>query len=235
MNALKKVWKLLAALVLLVAAALIVVLEYLPAKMAYETRMASIENSIRILNETISENKRYAAIQDSLGSAEAQLTESRQGLYQLFPAELREEDQIMYILYLEEQFGTEIHFSFATAQPITKLYDGAILAGVTLTVNYETTYQGFKDMVNYLATDSRITSVQYATVDYDAELDQATGTVTLLVYVMETDLLEYLPPEIEAPDVGKENLFGDAESNDDSGASVDAETTEDPESTGNTN
>ena len=211
MNGWKKYWKLLIAFLLLLTAALVVMLDYLPAKEQYEQSHSAMSSSIRILRETIAENQRYIDVQDSLETADTAILESRQTLYQLFPAELREEDQIMYILYLEEQFGTEIHFSFATAQPITKLYDGAILAGVTLTVNYETTYQGFKDMVNYLATDSRITSVQYATVDYDAETDRASGRITLLVYVMETELVEYQPPEITVPDVGKENIFGSGE------------------------
>lgn len=114
----------------------------------------------------------------------------------------------MYVLYLEEQFGTEISFSFGTVSPIRMLSDGALLEGLTLTVNYETTYQGFKDMVDYLATDSRITSIQYATVDYDAENDVATGTMTLLCYIMESDLMEeYQEPDVTEPRTGKNNML----------------------------
>ena len=132
---------------------------------------------------------------------------SRLDLYKHFPKEMKEEDQIMYVLYLEKLFGTEIYFSFSTAQPITVLRDGSKLMGLTLTVNYETTYKGFQDMVNYLATDSKITSVQYATIQYDAAKDLATGTVTLLLYMLDSEDLQYLPPDVYVPDTGKENLY----------------------------
>ena len=88
------------------------------------------------------------------------------------------------------------------------LSDGATSGGLTLTVNYETTYQGFKDMIEYLSTDSRITSIQYCTLNYDDASDTATGTLTLLLYVMNSDLLDgYQPPVITEPDTGKPNLF----------------------------
>ena len=78
---------------------------------------------------------------------------------------------------------------------------------MTVSVNYETTYQGFKEMVDYLATDSRITSIQYATVDYDSENDTATGTLTLLCYIMDSDLLEYEEPDVNKPQTGKPNIL----------------------------
>jgi len=79
--------------------------------------------------------------------------------------------------------------------------------GLTLTVNYETTYKGFQDMINYLATDSRVTSVQYANIQYDAKNDKAIGQITLLLYLVDTDLREYLPPEVFQPETGKDNIF----------------------------
>lgn len=140
--------------------------------------------------------------------ATADIEASRRALYQHFPVTLLEEDQIMYVLYLENLFGTEINFSFGSTAPIGMLSDGATLGGLTLTVNYETTYQGFKDMIEYLSTDSRITSIQYCTLNYDDASDTATGTLTLLLYVMNSDLLDgYQPPVITEPDTGKPNLF----------------------------
>ena len=94
-----------------------------------------------------------------------------------------------------------------TAQPITVLRDGSKLMGLTLTVNYQTTYQGFLDMVSYLSTDSRVTSVQYASIQYDAASDTAVGNITLLLYLMDSNDLEYLPPEVFEPDTGKDNIF----------------------------
>ena len=152
-------------------------------------------------------NKEYEDVQDELEDASAQLMASRLELYQKFPVEMKEEDQIMYVLYLEKIFGTEIFFSFGQAQPMTVLKDGAKVMGLTLTVNYQTSYDGFKDMIDYLATDSRVTSVQFAQIQYDAASDTAVGTVTLLLYLIDSDLLDYVSPEVNEPDTGKDNIF----------------------------
>jgi hypothetical protein len=121
---------------------------------------------------------------------------------------MKEEDQLVYVMYLESIFGTEIiNWAFSKAQPMVALRDGSKLMGLTLTVNYETTYQGFKDMMNYLSTDTRVTSVQYANIQYDVKNDKATGTVTLLLYLVDTKLQEYLPPIVPEPSTGKENIY----------------------------
>ena len=87
------------------------------------------------------------------------------------------------------------------------LKDGSKVMGLTLTVNYQTTYDGFKDMIDYLATDSRVTSIQFAQIQYDAASDTAVGSVTLLLYLIDSDLLEYVSPEVNEPDTGKDNIF----------------------------
>ena len=208
MKVLGKYWKVLLALVLIAAAALIYVKGYQEEKIAYEAQSAQLKMYIKSLESAIQENMRYADVQDKLEDATNEVNASRLELYEHFPVELKEEDQIMYVLYLEKLFGTEIFFKFNTPQALTVMRDGASLMGLTLEVNYETTYQGFQDMVDYLATDSRITSVQYASIDYDAATDTATGTVTLLLYLMDSNLLEYLPPDVAEPETGKDGIFG---------------------------
>ena len=207
MKILKKYWKLLLGLLLIAAAAYTYYNVYQTELTNYETESKQLKTMISALENSIRENSRYADIQEELEPANQAVDASRLMLYDHFPVEMKEEDQIMYVLYLEKTFGTEIRFSFGRAAEIVALRDGSKLMGLTLTVNYETTYKGFQDMVNYLATDSRITSVQYATIQYDAANDKATGTVTLLLYLLDSDDLEYLPPDVYQPDTGKDNLY----------------------------
>lgn len=208
MKTLAKNWKVVLALLMVMAAMPVFFLGYLREKKAFEAEESRLDSEIGALQATIAENLRYSDIQEQLPDAQAAVEESRLALYQKFPTELREEDQIMYVLYLEELFETEISFGFGTVAPVQVLSDGAVLEGLTLTVNYETTYQGFKEMIDYLATDSRITSIQYATVDYDAETDTATGSLTLLCYIMDSDLLpEYQEPDVTKPQTGKPNIL----------------------------
>ena len=206
MQFLGKYWKALLAVVLLVAVVM-VYSNYDDERKAYKTEVNQLTaNNAALLNK-VNDNLKYEAVQGELEEATAQIVASRLDLYQKFPVEMKEEDQIMYVLYLEKIFGTEITFAFSKAQPMLALRDGASLMGLTLTVNYQTTYDGFLDMVNYLATDSRVTSVQFADIQYDAASDTAVGTVTLLLYLIDSDLLEYVKPDVNVPDTGKDNIF----------------------------
>ena len=205
MKILSKYWKVLLAVALLVAA-FVVYTNYQDELAAHEAEIKRLQTYNLTLQTNIQKNKKYEGIQDKLEEATAQIVASRLELYEKFPVEMKEEDQIMYILYLEKQFGTEINFSFSQAQPLVALKDGAQLMGLTLTVNYETTYQGFQDMINYLATDTKITSVQFANINYDAASNKAVGTVTLLLYLL-NDGSDYVGPEVNIPDTGKDNIY----------------------------
>lgn len=206
MKFLKNYWKVLLAVVLLVAAAL-TYMNYQEELTAHENEIKQINTYNLTLQSKIQKNMKYADVQDELKEATAQVMASRLELYEKFPVEMKEEDQIMYVLYLETIFGTEINFAFSKAQPMVALRDGSQLMGLTLTVNYQTTYEGFQEMINYLATDSRVTSVQFANIRYDATRDMAVGTVTLLLYLIDTDLRDYVGPDVNIPDTGKDNIF----------------------------
>jgi hypothetical protein len=52
-----------------------------------------------------------------------------------------------------------------------------------------------------------VTSVNTATITYDAATDKATGMVMLTLYLMNTDLMEYQPPEVYIPEIGKDNIY----------------------------
>ena len=206
MMQLKKYWKAIVAVVLLIAFAL-VLSNYFSERQAHQAEVDKLQSNNQMLQNKVDANKEYEDVQDELEEASAQLMASRLELYQKFPVEMKEEDQNMYVLYLEKIFGTELFFSFGQAQPMTVLKDGAKVMGLTLTVNYQTSYDGFKDMIDYLATDSRVTSVQFAQIQYDAATDTAVGTVTLLLYLIDSDLLDYVSPEVNEPDTGKDNIF----------------------------
>lgn len=207
MSILKKYWALLLAILLFLGAAWCYANNYTQEKAAYEAETQQLETMIRAIQESIQNNARYTDVQDQLEGRMAQIEESRQALYEHFPKEMKEEDQIMYVLYLEKLFGTEISFAFASPVAVVPLQDGSTLLGLDLTVNYETTYQGFQDMIAYLSTDSRITSVKSAALEYDAKKDLAIGALNLRLYLLDAEVLEYLPPDVAEPDTGKDNIF----------------------------
>lgn len=214
MKLLGKYWKLLLAVLLLIGAAVLYFKVYQTEKAAYEAESQQLNTIITAMQANIAENKKYKDIQDELEGAKADILESRLDLYEHFPVEMKEEDQIMYVLYLETLFDEEIMFPFSDPQVLTTLQDGSNLVGLVLQVNYKTTYEGFQEMINYLATDSRIVSVYEATIDYNANSDVAQGYLTLLVYLVEPNAsveayagLEYRRPDVAIPEVGKDNIF----------------------------
>ena len=207
MKKILKYWKIPIALILIGLAVFVHQEKYVKEKEAYETKVEQMRSLTDALHKSIQKNKRYESIQDDLEAAKAELDASRLDLYQHFPVELKEEDQIMYVLYLETLFNTEIFFNFSQAQPVTALHDGSTLQGMILQVNYQTTYEGFQEMVQYLASDDRVTSVYEATIEYDADRNIAAGVLTLVLYLVDNDRLEYMMPDVAIPQVGKENLF----------------------------
>lgn len=206
MQFVKKYWKAMIAVFLLIAVVM-VFSNFLSERAAHEAQIKQLAANNKVLQNKVNENMKYEGVQDQLEEASAQLMASRLELYQKFPMKMREEDQIMYVLYLEKIFGTEIVFDFGQLQTVTALKNGDSVQGLTLTVNYQTDYDGFKDMIDYLATDSRVTSVQFATIQYDTASGTVYGTVTLLLYLIDSDLLDYLAPDVNVPDTGKDNIF----------------------------
>lgn len=182
------------------------IFSYLPAQRAFEAERERLSEENEILREAVLENLRYAAQRPQIDDATRALRESRAALYRQFPTALREEDQLLFVLSLERRFGTPIDFDFGAAQPIAALTDGAELGGVTLTVNYETTYCGFKDMLRAIASDARVTSIRSATMDYDARTDTLRGELTILCYTLDTGAA-YTPPTLGESAVGKSDLF----------------------------
>ena len=207
MKAVLKFWKVFLALILIGVAAFLYFDKYQGEKLKHEMEVKQLETMVMALQTKIQENKKYEGIQDQLEDAKAEIQASRMDLYESFPVEMREEDQIMYVLYLETLFKEEIFFSFNQPMGIAPLRDGSTLQGLMLTVNYKTTYKGFQEMIEYLSTDSRVASVYEATIDYDSQNDVAMGYLTLILYVLDTDSMEYLPPDVNIPDTGKENIF----------------------------
>lgn len=225
MKALARNWKAVLALLLVLAAAAVYFMGYKPKKEAYEQEKSQLNMQITALQNTIQENERYKDVKDLLPAELEKIDASRDGLYEVFPQEMKEEDQILYLLYLEQVFGSEFAelgftqslyetlgqntFQFGEVQPIQILSDGAVLNALDITLTYNASYDGFKKMVNYLATDSRITSIRLATFNYDVVGETLSGQLALRLYLLDATDRDYTKPEIANPGTGKTNMFND--------------------------
>lgn len=225
MKAIAKLWKVWIALILFGVAAYLYFVDYRTEEITYELTAAQMQTIIAAQRTKLNEDMAYADIQEELETAKTDIAASRLDLYKHFPKEMREEDQLMYAVYLETVFGTEIRvpvvspqlgttvpapqlgFEFGEIQALNILSDNSLILGLELMINYETTYDGFKEMINYLATDSRITSVKSATMSYDEKNDVLTGYLTLQIYMLESPAVQYTAPDVAVPETGKDNVY----------------------------
>lgn len=225
MKALARNWKAVLAFLLVLAAALVYFMGYQPKKEAYEQEKSQLDMQITALQNTLAENERYKDVKDLLPAELEKIEASRDTLYEVFPQEMKEEDQILYLLYLEQVFGGEFAelgftqnlyntlgqntFQFGQVQPIQILSDGAVLEALDITLTYNASYDGFKKMVNYLATDSRVTSIRFATFNYSPVAETLSGQLALRLYLLDATDRDYTVPEIANPGTGKTNMFND--------------------------
>lgn len=231
MKALLRNWKAVLAILLALAAAGVYFLSYRPAQKAYLTESLELAAKIQAEQATAVNNERYKDVQDQLEPATQAVEESRSALYEQFPVEMKEEDQLLYLLYLESTLGTgenelgytqelhdifvqrfgeedgDIEFSFGNVRPIAMLKDGAILEGLTLTVYYHASYTSFKNMVHALATDERVTSIQTAALTYNEANGMLDGRLVLKIYLLDSGDRTYLSPSVETPSTGKDDIF----------------------------
>ena len=198
MKNLAKYWIIIVFVIMIVAAAVLFRFAGVRHK-KFEQQIDSLKQQIQVDEAAIETNLAYADIQDQIEPEKEKLQSSRNELYSHFSSEFLEEDQINYVLYLEKLFGNEITFSYSDVEPVSTLSDGSYVGGATLTVNFESTRQGFKDIVQKLATDSQIASVDVASVEYSPEDDSAKGTLTITVFTLSASSYEPLQP------AGKDN------------------------------
>lgn len=224
MKTLARNWKAVLAFVLLIAALLVYTQVYVPKKEAYLSEKDMLQKQISVLQTTIVENEQYKSVQPLLPAEYEKMDATRAELYASFPNEIKEEDQLMYLLYLEKTFGSDLAklgfteslyldggmnvFQFGEIQPVVGLSDGAVLQAMDIVLSYSATYDGFKKMVDYLATDSRVASIRYATFEYDVLNSLLRGQLVIRLYVLDAGR-EYDVPVITDPGMGKTNVFAD--------------------------
>lgn len=199
-----KYWKSLIAVVMAVVA-IPLFMKASEKRKELDQQKQNLNNTLASVQAGINSNMAYADVQEQIDSELERLDASRRRLYDRFSAPLLEEDQIRYIMYLEEVFENELSFSFTQAAPVVDLSDGNQIEGMTYTLSFQTTYEGFKDLVDYLAADDHIASVHVVTLNYQKEQDVAVGSITLTLYTATANPYEpFQPAEHET---GKDTIF----------------------------
>ena len=207
MKTIKSHLPLILAVLVLIATLYVYFMVYLPGAEAYQMSMVNLSNQVGMIQQNIVKDAQFADVQNAIPKELDNISKSRRQLYARFPKEMREEDQILYMIELEELLGSDILISFVEPETIRRLGDGSALMGMTFTVDYETSYDEFKDIVSKIASDEKISSVRYASMTYDEESGKVSGSITITRYLINDTEREYHEPQLPQQDKGKSNIF----------------------------
>lgn len=182
MKGLRKHRSLLLGLGLLLAAAGLLALVWLPARRTAEREEAAL---LRRLDLAQREAEARRATLEPGESPEPEAEDLRAALAAWrtrLPETLREEEQIRFILELETLLGTEIDFRFGTYRPLAALSDGAELGALRLELRLETDAAGLAALLRHLDGLERPVTVHSAALR--TEGTRWAGTLRLDCYLL---------------------------------------------------
>ena len=173
-----------------------------------------------------SEIAKYTAVKDNIDLYKTGIDSATNHIAEVlydFPAYIMEEDMIMLGRNIEKNIDdtTVSSISFgnasnvfsvaskpadATTVPISYgLYNNAI------NISYETTYDGFKDLVGYLCENKNRMSITNFSLAYDSLSGVLTANTTVNMYSVTGTDKEYTQQNLSGVGIGTDNIFGTLE------------------------
>lgn len=126
-----------------------------------------------------------------------------------YPSEVREENAVMYAYEMENE--SDIHVNSMTITPANLLYTmekGYGLSVITVNMDYSVTYEGFKDIIDFIRTDRDKRNVESISLSYDSETGNLLGTMVVNLFELQGIDKEYEAPYIPSMPRGNTNPFG---------------------------
>jgi hypothetical protein len=78
----------------------------------------------------------------------------------------------------------------------------------TLSITYNSTYQGLKDSVDFINNNSEKMNIQSLTASFDSETGNLSGAMIINLYSMTGTGKTYVPPVLDGVSVGNSSIFG---------------------------
>ena len=174
-----------------------------------EAEIKQYEASISVLDNAKLNQEKYAKDTEQLKKEVAQMLSA-------FPAEIRIEDELLYVEYLEEKPEYDIgSLSIGADYSIYTMANGSTLCTQYVTVPYKTNYSGFKSLVNFFNGENKTgeqypASIVQISVAHNESDGSISGSMVLRRYYIVGGDAEYVPPKIPDGmfDIGIENIFG---------------------------
>ena len=128
-----------------------------------------------------------------------------------FPGESREEDDILFIMQIEEDTGLRFPtVNYGQDYQLTKLSNGMMLCYEVYSLPYISTYQGLKNLIAYFNdNDEFYASVYTLSMQYNPMDQTIRGNIVIMHYYLLSEDAEYVPPVVEGIKPGIDGIFGE--------------------------
>ena len=166
---------------------------------------------------------KYTAVKDNIDIYNTNIETATNNIADVlydFPTMIMEEDMIMFGRNLEKDiddtyvstvsFGSPSNVYVVTSNPVEattvpisySLYNNAI------TVAYETSYEGFKEIVDYVRSNKNRMTMEDFSLAYDASTGMLTASTSINMYSVTGTDKEYTQQNLSGVSIGTDNLFG---------------------------
>ena len=159
-------------------------------------RMAEYEEGIKTSSETVKE------------------------ILKNLPGDVKEEDILSYLLTMESRQGIRMESVTFNDPELVQQFkmmtqvdgqDVAVPAGAyraSTVMTGSLNYPQAKNVINYFYKSDKQTTLENATLTYNAQSGKLTGTFQLAKYFVNFDGAEYVPERVPVVDMGLQDLFG---------------------------
>ena len=172
------------------------------------------------------EISKYVAVKDNIALYNTGIEDATNHIADVlyeFPAMIMEEDMIMLGRSLEKSiddtfvstvsFGAPSNVYVVTSHPVEattvpisySLYNNAI------TVSYQASYEGFKEIVEYVRSNKNRMTMDSFSLAYDENTGLLTSTTAINMYSVTGTDKEYTQQNLSGVGVGLDNIFGTIE------------------------
>ena len=172
------------------------------------------------------EISKYTAVKDNIELYNAGIEEATNHIADVlydFPVMVMEEDMIMFGRSLEKSiddttvstvsFGAPSNVYVVTSHPVEastvpisySLYNNAI------TISYQTSYDGFKELVEYIRSNKNRMTMENFSLAYDETTGLLTASTAVNMYSVTGTDKEYTQQNLSGVGLGLDNIFGTIE------------------------
>ena len=173
-----------------------------------------------------SEITKYTAVKDNIALYKTGIENATNHIAEVFynfPAYIMEEDMIMLGRSLEKNiekttvsnitFGAASNVYSVASRPADSttvpisygLYNNAI------TISYQTSYEGFKDLVEYICENKNRMTISDFSLAYDTASGMLTANTNVNMYSVTGTEKEYTQQNLSGVGIGTDNIFGTLE------------------------